>query len=257
MYYGTTFKGAYDDIKSAGDALVPILKKNDMYTRKLYVAGDNASINRRGFWFHIDGALGAAYTPFLQMAHENGLTEFKPPPLFDFQLDYVSSIVTSGHKWIGCPWPCGIYISKTEYQLRSNESAQITYIDSPDLTLSGSRNGHSVLVLWSYISTYSYEEQGKIALTALSVACYAVEKLKGLECELNMNLGIIHSPASMAVCFKQPCDNIMKKYSLSGHWLHIDGKWCQYVHIYITVGVTMSKIDELIEDLRMPDAFTS
>ena len=29
--YGTTFKGAYDDVQSAGEALIPILKKNGMY----------------------------------------------------------------------------------------------------------------------------------------------------------------------------------------------------------------------------------
>ena len=35
--YGTTFKGAYDDVKAAGQALVPILKKNGMYEQKLYL----------------------------------------------------------------------------------------------------------------------------------------------------------------------------------------------------------------------------
>ena len=80
----------------------------------------------RGFGFmHVDGALGTAYAPFLQMAYKNGLTELKPSPTFDFQLDFVSSIVTSGHKWIGAPWPRGIYISKTEFQLRPPKLAQI------------------------------------------------------------------------------------------------------------------------------------
>ena len=104
--YGTTFKGAYDDVKAAGEALLPVLQKNGMYERTLHLK--DATIIRRGFWFHIDGALGAAYAPFLQMAYKNGLTDNEPPPIFDFQLDFVSSIVTSGHKWIGVPWPCGI-----------------------------------------------------------------------------------------------------------------------------------------------------
>ena len=88
-------------------------------------------ITRKGFRFHIDGALGAAYASFLQMAYENSLTDLKPPPVFDFQLNFVFSIVTSGHKWIGVPWPCGIYISKTEFQLRPPEMAHISYFDSP------------------------------------------------------------------------------------------------------------------------------
>ena len=176
--------------------------------------------------------------------------------MFDFRLELVSSIVTSGHKWIGSPWPCGIYISKTEYQLRSPKNASITYIDSPDVSLSGSRNAHSVLLLWSYISTNDYEDQAKVAINALSIAVYSVHKLKELEVELRQNLGIIHPPASLAVCFKQPHDErITKKYNLSVHWLHIKGEWREYVHIYITKGVTKAKIDELIGDLRVPGAF--
>ena len=46
---------------------------------------------------------------------------------------------------MGTPWPCGIYISKNKFQLRPAEKAQITYIDSPDLTLAGSRNAHAYL----------------------------------------------------------------------------------------------------------------
>ncbi len=156
--YGTTFKGAYDDIKFAGKTLISILKRNNMYERILHLNDSKTCITRKGFWFHVDGALGAAYAPFLQMAYENNLTKFEPPPVFDFRLDFISSIVTSGHKWIGSPWPCGIYISKTEYQLHSPESASITYLDSPDIALNGSRNGHSVLLLWSYITMYNYEE---------------------------------------------------------------------------------------------------
>ena len=258
--YGTTFKGAYDDVKAAGEALIPILKKNGMYERKHYLndsTDPNACTTRKGFWFHVDGALGAAYAPFLRMAYENGLTELKPPPIFSFELDFVSSIVTSGHKWIGAPWPCGIYISKTEFQLRPHEKAQISYFDSPDLTLTGGRNAHSALVLWSYISTYSYEEQARKAIQALETAIYAEKKLKELEIYTKQDLRVMHSPSSLAVCFKRPNEKILRKFCLSGQWLLIDGVWCQYVHIYTMDGVTRSKIDELIELLRKPEAFTS
>ena len=256
--YGTTFKGAYDDVQTAGEALIPILKKNGMYEREHYI-GDltnpSASFIRKGFWFHVDGALGAAYAPFLQMAYVNGCLEQKPPPVFDFQLDFVSSVVTGGHKWVGTPWPCGIYISKNKFQLCPPEKAQITYIDSPDLTLTGSRNGHSALVLWSYISMYSYDEQVKMAVEAEETALYAEKKLKELEAEIHEDLWVMHAPASLAVCFKRPNESILRKYCLSGHWLHIDGEWRQYVHICVVVGVTRSKIDELIDALRAPSAF--
>ena len=57
-----------------------------MYERKHYI-GDltnpNSSFTRNGFWFHVDGALGAAYAPFLQMAFVNGYMKQKAPPVFD------------------------------------------------------------------------------------------------------------------------------------------------------------------------------
>ena len=258
--YGTTSKGAYDDVKTAGEALVPILKKNSMYERKHYYLDksddSDAYIVRKGFWFHVDGALGAAYAPFLQMAYQNGLTELTPPPVFDFRLDFVSSIVISGHKFIGIPWPCGIYISKTEFQLRSPKKAHISYIEAPDLTLAGSRNAHSALALWSYISTYSYEEQARRAIEALKTAIYAEQKLKELEADIKQDLWVMHSPASLAVGFKRPNMRILGKYHITGSSLYVNGEWRQYVYIYTIDGeLKKPKIDELVEDLRSPDAF--
>ena len=153
------------------------------------------------------------------------------------------------------PWPCGIYITKTKFHLRSKEQAHITYFDSPDLTLTGGRNAHSALVLWSYIGTYSYEDQARKAAESLNVAVYAEESLKKLEAEIGEDLWVTHSPSSLAVCFKQPSEKILRKFCLSGHWLNIDGMWRQYVHIYLMDGVTRAIIDQLVESLRMPGAF--
>jgi hypothetical protein len=50
--------------------------------------------------------------------------------------------------------------------------AHISYFDSSDryLTLTGSRNAHSALDVWSNIITYSYEEQTRKAVQALEIA---------------------------------------------------------------------------------------
>ena len=75
-----------NDVQVGGEALLPTLKKHNMYERKHYI-GDltnpNSSFTRKGFWFHVDGALGAAYAPFLQMAFVNGYMKQKAPPVFD------------------------------------------------------------------------------------------------------------------------------------------------------------------------------
>ena len=105
--------------------------------------------------------------------------------------------------WIGVPWPCGIYITKTKFQLRPPEKTQITYFDSPDLPLTGVRNAHSVLVLWSYISTYSYDEQVKMGVEAEETACYAEKKLKELEAEIQQDLWVANACTSLACSLLQ------------------------------------------------------
>lgn len=91
-----------------------------------------------------------------------------------------------------------------------------------------------------------------MAVEAEETACHAEKKLKELEAEIQQDQWVICAPASLAVCFKQPNDSILRKYS---HWLCIDGEWRQYVHIYVMVGVARLKIDELVDALHDPNAF--
>ena len=256
--YGTTFQGAYDDVKSAGEILVPILKKNSMYERRVFSNPDDPScyVTRKGFWFHVDGALGASYMPFVEMAIKNRLMNETPNsrfPVFDFRLDFVSSIVTSGHKWIGTPWPCGIYMTRTGLLLQASSGPE--YIRSLDSTLSTSRNGHTSLLLWLYISRNSFDSHVSRITRALKLVDYAIQKLKGLELELQEDLYILHSPLSLAICFRQPNEHITHKFKLASQSLAVDGKTRVYSHIYVMDGMSKEQIDLFIEELRAPGTF--
>ena len=46
--YGSTFKGAYDDVKSAQESVLPVLKKNRMYKRKIFHPELKEVIIRKG-----------------------------------------------------------------------------------------------------------------------------------------------------------------------------------------------------------------
>lgn len=259
LNYSSTFKGSYDDVKLIGETLMPILKKNNMYERMILLENGRTEL-RKGFWIHIDGALGAAYMPFIEMAVENGLQDgMEPAPKFDFRLNFVSSIVTSGHKWIGAPIPCGVYLTRNKYRMK-HPCGTPTYVGSPDTTFAGSRSSLSCVVLWTYISTHSYNDQVKKVLHCLDLTKYAYTKLKKLEEDLGKDLWVTHSHKySLCVLFHKPCHEIVSKYVLCCEKLLVnDGdvlKERSYSHIYLMEHVTYAKINEFIVDLSQPGSF--
>lgn len=259
--YGTTFKGAYDNIEGAWKKLEPIFRRHGLLERRLRYSDESKKKYdvRRGFWFHVDGALGAAYMPFLEMARDKGLISQRRPK-FDFQLEYVNSISMSGHKWIGAPWPCGIYMTKRRYQLRPPDNPE--YIGALDSTFAGSRNGLSALILWSYLARNSHERQIRKVMHTQRLAEYAHRRLKHLEMKLKRErrldkggLWVARSPLSLTVRFKQAAPEIVAKYSLSGETLYVNGRKRAYNHIFAMSHVTEETIDRLIEDLSQPGAF--
>ena len=81
-----------------------------------------------------------------------------------------------------------------------------------------------------------------------------------LEKELKLDLWVtrIHEYA-LTVLFRRPNDKIVFKYILSSEKLLVnDGGILEeriYSHIYLMEHITYAKIDELVEDLRQPEAF--
>jgi histidine decarboxylase len=231
---GSTIKGAYDNVREACDRLLPIFVENQLLHRVFeYVNPRDPQrplvSRRRGFWINIDGALGAGYVPFMHKATDDQLNGVKinrdDIPVFDFSLtstheshveNMVSSIVMSGHKWAGAPWPCGIYMTRTKHEMEPPTSPQ--HIGSLDSTFAGSRNGFSPLVLWDHLAQHSYEDQTKNVLSSLKLAEETRTKLQQLEKELNLGgdgLYVHRSPLSLAVMFRKPADEVISKWSLS------------------------------------------
>ena len=248
--YGTTLKGGCDDIKSAGERLVTVLKKNNMYKRTLISFKPSV---RKQFWFHVDGALSAAYMPFLEMGYKHGLTDIEPASVFDFRLDFVSSIVTSGHKYIGTPWPCGVYITKNSLLCTEDN---IHIIGSTDTTVSLSRNAHSALILWSFISSNPFEKLVTDIIKSQDLVRYTISKLKELEKRIGLDLMIMSFPPSLSVLFRKPNASMVFKYTLCFFTLHIESREQEFAQIYMMRHITTDKIDTFIKELETPGMFS-
>ena len=258
--YGSTFKGAYDDVEAAGTRLMAVLERNGMENRWIEIrnpeTGKLIRRRRKGYWIHVDGALGASYMPFHHMAYHRRRTAIVPAPIFDFRLPFVCSIVTSGHKFPGAPWPTGVFMTKTGLQLLPPSYPGI--IGSPDTTFAGSRNGCSAIVLWTYISTHNYEKSVQKLVRCLELTVYFKDRLKELEKDIRKDLWVDHTPLALTVRFKKPRDDIVYKYTLANETVTLEGNpppTRTYTHVYVMGFTTKEKLDELLVDLHTPDAF--
>ncbi|QFZ19469.1 PLP-dependent aminotransferase family protein [Saccharothrix syringae] len=275
LNFGTTFKGAYDNVEKIAARLVPVFAEHGLLERDIEFEPGRTD-RRRGFWVHVDGALGAGFMPYLRIAaaEERGSElgaqlrrEIKDRvPEFDFGLrvhdvDVVSSLVMSGHKWPGAPWPCGVFMTRNKFRVEPPSTP--AYTGSPDTTFAGSRNGLSPLVLWNHLASKSLREHAAAAVGALRLTRYLESSLRELEDRLDWEdrlpaggLHIDRSPLALTVRFRQPVDAIIEKWSLSCQPMVMNsGELRHYAHVFVMPSVTAEKIDAFVEDLFAEGAF--
>ncbi len=245
--YGTTFTGAYDDVERAVERLIPLLKKYGLYERTIRHEhnGRTFECRRKGFWFHTDGALGAAHVPFLPEIAATADSEAFRYPLFDFKLD-IQSIVVSGHKWFGAAWPCGVFMTQNRYLLTNDVPEYVGVIDS---TLAGSRNGLASLVLWDQMARTSDADKREAVQKALSTTA-AAYRLLDVHFSRRGRPRVVHrAPGSLAVVFPRPEGRrgaeIIRKYALAST--------SKESHIFCMPHVKIDLVQDLIKDLaRLP-----
>jgi histidine decarboxylase len=254
LNYGSTFKGSYDDVEAVARTVREICTEHGLDRRRIYRerADDGDYDERSGYWLHIDGALGAGYAPYLEMARNAGMVA-QAPPMFDFRLADVHSLTMSGHKWIGTPWACGVFMTRTGLQMTPPRSSE--YIGAADTTFAGSRNGFSALLLWDHLARHSYDDQARLAAECDRLAEYTHERLLDLQEFVGEDLWVARSRQSLTVRFRRPRADIVRRYSLAGETVYVDGVARAYVHLYAMRHLTRELVDELVLDLRQPDAF--
>jgi histidine decarboxylase len=193
---GTTMKGAIDNPREIYRILKKYNKENDYY-------------------MHADGALMGFVLPFLEKD-----TFFKK---------HIHSIAISGHKFLGIPFPCGIFLM--EKRFLHYVQKPIEYIGSVDCMITGSRNGHSPLFFKYILTQRSKDDFKKDIERCIELAEYLVTILPNSWRNQN----------SITVVFPKPCKTLIDKWQLATS----NG----ISHVVVMPHVTKEKLDEFVRDI--------
>lgn len=169
--YGTVMKGAIDDIDKAYLSV-------GRYHEKVYV--------------HVDAALFGLLLPHVPLA-----------PQLKFSKQPIDSVAVSGHKFLGTPFPCGVFLSRQHTELGDAE-----YIDSRDATITGSRNGLAVVAMALKIDERR-QRHTDIATNCIKLAEVLMGRLQDLGVPAWKN------EWSNVVVFPRPNEEICKKWQLA------------------------------------------
>ena len=202
---GTTVKGAVDNI----DGIIGVLKQ--------------INIPREQYYIHCDGALFAMMLPFLE--RENKLSiNFKMP---------IDSIAISGHKFLGCPMPCGVMMTRKD--LMNPLLKPIEYLNSVDSTITGSRNGLSSLFIWNVINTKGIEGFKDDVDKTMENAKYLVKELR------KRNISAFKNSLSSTVIFERPNEEFVKRWQLA----------CtgDIAHVVVMPSVDKGKLDLFLKEI--------
>jgi histidine decarboxylase len=197
---GTTMTEAVDDIIKIKSVL------RDLAIQQHYI--------------HCDGALGAIINAFS-----------KTNPL-SFELG-VDSITLSGHKFIGSPIPCGVALVKKTN--RDRIALSISYTGSLDTTITGSRNGHSPIILWHALNKFGKGGLQKRVNKCLKMVKYAMKTFQAHDISCWRN-----DDAITVVIPPQPIA-IQQKWQLATE---------SYMsHVICMPNITTTQIDVLVKEI--------
>lgn len=149
---GQTYTGKFDDIALLNDA---VEKYNGKTEHKIYI--------------HVDAASGGMYVPFIQ-----------PELLWDFRLNNVVSINTSGHKY-GLVYPgIGWIVWRDKRYLPKELIFEVNYLggNMPTMAINFSRSASHIIGQYYNFLRLGYEGYAKIHRHTKNIADYIVRYLE-------------------------------------------------------------------------------
>lgn len=204
--YGTTMTGAIDDVKQIKQII------------------EEAGI--KDYYIHADAALHGMIVPFVDSDK-------------NISLDDVSSLSISGHKLIGCPLPCGMFLA--HQSIIDTQQSFVEYVEINDSTITGSRNALSPLMLWYALFERESKKEKKhtwffqAANRCLANADYCIEQLN------RHGINAWRNPASPIVVIPRPNNEVVKKWQLAVQ--------NDIAHIVVMPHVNKRMISKVVRDM--------
>ncbi|GAA4263379.1 histidine decarboxylase [Dactylosporangium darangshiense] len=188
---------------------------------RVHLALDAASVPSEARHVHADAALAGLALAGLPPATRPG---------FDFA-DGADSINISGHKFLGTPEPCGILVIRRSACADAVDA--VTYTGSVDLTMDGSRSGHTPLMLWWALQQFSPDVLHRRAEVSRANARTAVDWLT------TAGIPAGRHEHAFTVVLPRPPEPFLDTWPLAveGDWAHIicmPGKALDDVHRFVT-----------------------
>lgn len=214
---GTTITGAIDDVPGI-KSIIDSMPSKPIFT------------------IHMDGALTGFVMPILK-------------PFGDvknyFDAIGVNTLAVSAHKYPGLSQPCGIILARTEFFEKAFEKSErsVEYVGNIlDVTITGSRSGLNVLMLYNALHAFGLHKDTKklqqLVEDNLEIAKYLFKCLV----ELFGTERVLY-PYHFNITFPRPSVALAKKYQLM-----LTG---QNATICVLPNVTKKLIDQFISDLKI------
>lgn len=148
---GVTYTGMYEPVQKIAAKLDEIEKQTGL-----------------DIMIHVDGASGGMIAPFIQ-----------PDIVWDFKIDRVASINTSGHKY-GLVYPgIGWIVWRSTAFLPEDLIFKVSYLggDMPTFALNFSRPGAQILLQYWAFLRYGYEGYKEVHQASMDVATYLSKEI--------------------------------------------------------------------------------
>jgi histidine decarboxylase len=152
----------------------------------------------------------------------------------------IGSMTILGHKFLGCPTPCGVLLTRLEHT--NTFSKDIEVIGSRDATISGSRSGHAPIFIW-----YPLQKRGLIGLKNEVQKCLMNARyLKDKLCDVGISTML--NEFSNTVVFEKPLDcEFIRRWNLAyqGNIAHV------VVMQHVTIEMLNSFVDEFSQKQKI------